>query len=133
MDLEEVMQELADQLETITGLRVHGYPPATIAPPAAVVSYPDITFDLTYGRGGDRYELPLVVAVGKAYDRASRALAAPYAAGSGDQSIKEVIEAGEYESFDSVRVSSVAFDVIAFGDVQYLAATFTLDIAGQGA
>lgn len=133
MNLDTVMDAIANQLGTITGLRAHAYPPDMIEPPAAVVTWPDITFDGTYGRGMDRLELPVVVAVGKPYDRATRALMAPYVAGSGAKSIKAVVESGTYTAFDTVRVSTATFDVISIGGVEFLAATFTLDIAGRGA
>lgn len=84
MNLADVMQELADQLDTIAGLRVYAYPPASVQPPAAVVTYPDTyTFDETYRRGMDRLELPVVLMVGKVSDRASRDRLGRYVDGSG--------------------------------------------------
>lgn len=133
MDLNAVAEEIAAQLDAIAGLRVYAEPPGTINPPAAVITYPDITYDATYGRGMDRLTLPVVLAVGKVSDRMSREKILGYVAGSGASSVKAVVEAGTYTAFDTVRVASVEFDVIAIGSVEYLAATFSLDIAGQGA
>lgn len=134
MNLGNVMQELADQIDTIAGLRAYAYPPDTINAPAAVVTYPDsYTYDATYGRGSDRLELPVVVLVGKVSDRASRDNLSRFVNGSGADSIKTVVEAGTYTAFDTVRVTGAVFDVIAIAAVEYLAATLTLDIAGQGA
>jgi hypothetical protein len=133
MDLNAVVEELATRLDTITGLRVHSEPPGTIDPPAAVIAYPDITYDATYGRGMDRLELPIVLAVGRISDRISRKQVLEYVQGSGASSVKAVVESGTYTAFDTVRVASVVFDVITIAAVDYLAATFTLDIAGQGA
>lgn len=135
MNLAEVMQAVADRLDTIAGLRVFGYPPDVVPPPAAVVTYPDTyTYDATYGRGMDRIEdLAVVVLVGKVSDRASRDKIAQWSDGSGATSIKAVLESGTYTAFDTIRVTQVVFDVVAVGAVEHLAATFTLDIAGQGA
>lgn len=138
MILGDVMDQIGDQLDTINGLRVFRYPPDQPPPaPAAIVTYPDTyTYDATYGRGMDRIsDLPVVLLVGKVSDRASRDAIAKYVDGSGAESVKAVIEAGTYTAFDTVRVASVAFDRITFGGQgnEYLAATFTLDIAGQGA
>ena len=135
MNLGAVMQEIADRIDTITGLRVHAYPPNSVVPPAAIVSYPDTyNYDETYGRGMDRIEeLPVVLLVGKVSDRASRDKITQYVNGSGAASVKAVVESGTYTEFDTVRVARVTFDVIAIAAVEYLGATFVLDIAGQGA
>lgn len=135
MDLGAVMDEIGDQLDTITGLRVYRYPSDNPAVPAAIVSYPDTyTYDATYARGMDRIaDLPVIVLVGKVSDRASRDAIAAYVGGSGASSVKAVVEAGEYTAFDVVTVTGVEFDVIGIAAVEYLGATFTLDIAGTGA
>jgi hypothetical protein len=134
MNLGNVMQAIADRIDTIADLRVYAYPPDTVNPPAAVVTYPDTyTYDETYGRGMDRMNLPVVVLVGKVSDRASRDKLSRYVDGSGAASIKTVVESGTYTAFDSCRVTQVEFDLIAIGAVEYLAATLTIDIAGEGA
>ena len=133
MDINAVMEEIATQLGTITGLRVHPEPPGTVDPPAAVVVFPDITFDATYGRGMDRLSLPVVLVISKAVDRVSRKQVTPYVSGSGSKSLKAVLEAGDYTAFDSVAVQNVEFAVAPIGGIDFLTATFTLDIAGQGA
>ena len=133
MDLALVMDELAARLATIEGLRVHAQPIGSVTPPAAVVVYPEeVTFDATYGRGMDRMRLPIVVVVGRPYDRSTRDALAGYCAGSGAQSVKAVIESGAYLAFDAVRVENIDFDVVPIGAIDYMAALFTLDIGGQG-
>lgn len=134
MNLADVMQAVADRLDTIDGLRCFGYPPGTVSPPAAVVSYPDTyTYDETYGRGMDRLKLPVVVVVGKVSDRSARNQLGAYVDGSGTSSVKVVLESSTYTAFDSVRVESVEFDMVSIAGVDYMAALFTLDIAGSGA
>jgi hypothetical protein len=134
VNLADVMDDLATQLDTIAGLRVHAHPPGKITPPAAVVTYPETyDFDQTYARGMDRLELPVVVLVGKVSARASRDDLARFCDGSGADSVKAVLEAGTYTAFDTVRVTKAEFDIIAIASVEYLAATFTVDITGSGA
>jgi len=135
MDLAAVMDEIGDQLDTIDGLRVYRYPPDSVSVPAAVVTYPEtITYDETMRRGMDRYpNLPVVVMVGKVSDRTSRDRIAQYADGAGDRSVKAVVEAHTYTSLGSVRVTGAAFDIVSMGGIEYLAATFSIDIAGTGA
>lgn len=133
MNIGNVMQALADRIDTIAGLRVYAYPPNAVQAPAAVVTYPEsYTYDDTYGRGMDSMTLPVVVLVGKVSDRASRDKLAKWVSPSTATSIKTVLESGTYTAFDTVRVASVTFDIIAIAAVEYLAATLTLDIAGQG-
>jgi hypothetical protein len=128
------MDQVSTQLDTITGLRCFAYPPDSITPPAAIVSYPeDLPFDATYDRGADTVLLPVIVAVGKVHDRSTRDLVAAYCDGSGASSIKAVLEAGTYTAFDSLRVVSVEFDVVRIGSADYLSALFDLDIIGNGA
>jgi hypothetical protein len=134
MDLGAVMQEVADRLATIPGLRTHGHPADNVQPPAAVVTYPEaITFDSTYARGMDQITLPVIVMVGRVSARSSRDVISAYAAGAGDRSIKQVAESGTYTAFDTVRVTDAEFDIVSVAGVEYLAATFSLDIAGTGA
>lgn len=133
MNLDAVMQEIADRLDTIDGLRVHGYPADSVTPPAAVLGYPDVTYDETMRRGLDRYSLPLWILVGKVSDRAARVAIAPYLDGAGVRSVKSVLEAALFVSLDSLRVQSAEPDVIAIASVEYLAYQFTIDIAGTGA
>jgi hypothetical protein len=133
MDVNAVAEELAARLDTIAGLRVYPEPEDQISPPAAVVTYPDVTFDGTYGRGMDRMTFPVVIAVKRVNARVSRKQIDEFVSGAGPRSVKAVVESGSYDSFDTVRVVSAEFDVASIGAVEYLICTFTLEITGQGA
>jgi hypothetical protein len=134
MNLGDVMDQVAARLDTIDGLRVFAYPPDNLTPPAAWIAYPAAyEFDATYGRGMDRItDLGVVVAVGKVSDRSTRDLISQYTDGSGSASVKAVLQTGTYNAFHTLRVTEVTFDVLTRGGTDYLAALFTLDIAGQG-
>jgi hypothetical protein len=133
MDLNDVMDEVAAQLDTISGLRCFAYPPDDVQPPAAIVSYPEaITFDETYGRGMDRMTMPVWLLVDRVVDRTSRARLAAYCAGSGASSVKAVLESGTYTAFHTVRVTGVEFESVTVAGTEYVAAIFDLDIAGAG-
>lgn len=129
MNLNDVADELAARLDAIGGLRVFGFPPPTVTPPAGIVSYPvRVDFDATYGRGMDRIDdWPVVVVVGKATERTARERVYEYA-----NTVKGVLEGNAYTSFHTIRVASVDFDVVTIAAVDYIAAVFHLDIAGQG-
>jgi hypothetical protein len=133
MNVADVMDELATQLDTITGLRVHAYLADSISAPAAVVGLPETyTFDETYGRGTDRIQLPVMALVGKVSDRTVPARLGQYMDGSGSASFKQVLESGTYTAFDTCRVMNAETDVITVAQVEYWAATFNVDIVGDG-
>lgn len=134
MDISAVMDDLGTALVTIDGLRVFPYWVSRIVPPAAVIGWPDpLTYDSTMMRGSDQVELPLMVMVGKVDTRTSRDAVAAYANGSGTRSVKAAIEAHTPTAYDSARVTRCEFGVITVADVEYLAATFYIDIIGRGA
>jgi hypothetical protein len=128
-----VMDEIAGKLRSISGLRVFDYPPGSLTPPAAVITYPEgIDFDATYGRGMDRMVVPVFVMVGKGNDRGARDRLGAYCDGDGPDSVKWAVEAGQNVTFDSARVIKIDFDVVTMGGTEYLAALFSVDIVGRG-
>jgi hypothetical protein len=133
MIVKDVMQELADQLDTIAGLRVYGWAAESVTEPAAVVGYPEITFDATYGRGMDEWQLPVWAVVAKASNRGARESMSGFASGGGIESFKAVLDGGSYTSLDVIRVASATPDQITVGTTEYLAYRFDLEIVGQGA
>jgi len=134
MNLADVMTQVGARLDTIAGLNVFAFPPDNLHPPAAWIGYPEeYTFDETYGRGMDRItNLPVIVVVAKVSDRSARDEVGAYVNGAGAKSVKGVLESGAYSAFHTLRVTGVSFDVLTRGGTDYLAALFTVDIAGQG-
>jgi len=138
MNIGDVMDEIAVRLRQAPSLagRTYAYPQATIIPPAAIVEYPtEGTFDETYGRGFDRMNGVVVVAVGNPTARQTRDLLTKYMDGSGSESVKALLDGdrGSYTSCDAVRVKDWVTDVNTVGGNDYLCAIFNLDIAGRGA
>ncbi len=135
IDLAQVMDELGEALATIEGLRVRPYWADKVTPPQAVVGWPDpLNYDAAMTRGADRVEdMPVIVLAGKVDARSARDQIAAYANGSGARSVKSVIEAHEPSAYDSARVTRAEFGVIAVAGVEYLAATFFVDLIGKGA
>lgn len=130
-DTTAIMAGIAEQLDTITGLRVYAYPPDSIAVPAAVVAFPDtVEYDTTMARGADRVVVPVHVLVGKVSDRASSPALTTYMAGEGLGSVKTAIEADKTLSGEAqtTRVTEAAVSVIALAGVDYLAATFQVEV-----
>lgn len=133
MNIATVLSQLASQLATITGLQVYTYPPDSITAPAAAMWPETIDYDQTYGRGVDRMTVHLRVLTGRIDDETAWSKVAEWASGSGTGSVKTVLESGTYSAFDYVHVVDAAFGEFTSAGISYLAAQFTLDIAGRGA
>jgi hypothetical protein len=134
MNLADVMDELGTALGTIDGLRVFPYWADRITPPTAVIAWPDpLTYDIAMHRGGDQAEVPVIVLAGKVDARTARDVLARYCDGSGAHSVKAAIDGHTATAYDSARVIRVEFSVVTVSAVEYLAATFFIDVIGKGA
>jgi hypothetical protein len=132
--LEDVMEELAAALGTIPGLRATPFPTMKPNVPQGMVMYPTrIDYDQTFGRGMDSMEIPVVVVVGITTDLSTRKALSFYCDGKGAKSVKAALEVRTYTAMDEVQVVSVEFLEVTYNGIPYLAAEFTLNIAGQGA
>jgi len=135
MIVADVMDELGTALEAVTDLtgRVFYYPPAKITPPTAIIAFPDtIEFDETYGRGMDRITIPVIVVAGNVSVRAARDRIVAYCNGSGAKSVKTAIDDGTYVACDTVRVTAAELDIFTMSGVDYISATFEVDVTGSG-
>jgi hypothetical protein len=131
--LADVMDELAAELDTITGLQVIAYPAKSVVVPAAVIDFPETySYDATFGRGTDTLTIPIHVAVGDVWDKNTRDTLSQFVDGSGVASVKAVLEAGTYTACDTVSVTEVEFAPIQIAGVVYFGAVFTVEIAGPG-
>lgn len=134
MRVSDIMDDLANALETIPGLRVFPYWARSVNPPAAIVGWPDpLNYDSAYLRGADRCEVPVMIAVGNVDARTSRDVLSAYVDGFGPNSVKTVIEAHVPFSYHSARVMRADVAVMTIAAVEYLSATFRVDIIGKGA
>lgn len=138
MNVHDVAVELAARL-TAADIRTYVGPPDSISVGpngAAVIVMPElITYDQTYGRGSDSMTWPLLVLAGKVTDRLVLGRIGQFCDGSGDLSIKALLEATStsYTSCDSVRVVSVQLDTVTWQGTDFQGALFELHIFGSGA
>lgn len=133
LDLNAAMDALGARLGTIVGLRVYDYPPDSIAAPAGVIAYPEaVEYDLTYRGGADRATFPVHVLTGKVSDRASRDVIGAYAGRDGASSIKTALEDEPTlgGAVDSLRVQRAVFTTMTIAAVDYLVATFDVEVVG---
>jgi hypothetical protein len=132
--LDKVMDEVAQVLEEITGLRVLPYPPDDLTPPAGYLSYPErIEYDTAYQRGEDTFHgLPVVLLASHVTGRHARDQVGRWTAGDGPHSIKALFEAHTWTDCHEVVIQESRFDVEKLAGGEYLAALFTATITGPG-
>lgn len=132
MDFLAVMTECTGRLEGLGGLRAFPTPPDNAPVPFACCGSPEApALPLTYNRGSGRITLPILVAVGKASDRASWAKLLDYLSDTSDNSVIVALEEPDvYTSFDTLQVLGFEVGEVTMADVVYLAATFNVDIIG---
>lgn len=132
MIIENVMDDIGNRLDTISGLRVHNYEADEISVPAGLVSLPgNINYHSTYGAGFCQATLEVTILVSKVEDRIRRKQIAPFADTSGSRSVKAVLESGTYTAFDSLQVQTGRFTVVNIAGDDYLAFITLIDILGQ--
>lgn len=132
LDLNAVMDAIGARLLGVTGLRVYDYAADGAAPPAAIVALPEtVEYDTVAGRGADRVVIPVTVLVGKVSDRAARDQLAQYVSGTGASSVKTAIEGGTGDLggvAHTVRVTAARIDVVTIQAVEYLGASFDVEV-----
>lgn len=133
VDLNAVMDAIGTRLVGVTGLRVYDYAADAVSPPAAIVALPEtVEYDVTAGRGADRVVIPVTVLVGKVSDRSARDQLAQYVSGTGAQSIKTAIEGGTDANLGgvahTVRITEARIDVVTIGAIEYLGASFDVEV-----
>lgn len=132
LDLNAVMDAIGARLVGVTGLRVYDYAADLASPPAAIVSLPrTVEYDVVAGRGADRIVIPITVLVGRVSDRAARDQLGAYLAGTGASSIKAAIEGNDSNlggAAQTVRVTEATVDVVTINAVDYLGASFDLEV-----
>jgi hypothetical protein len=133
MDLGAVMDELGVALTGVPGLRVSPYWAERPTPPFAVVGFPEeLHYDLTMGDGGEQFSVPIIVGVSRGDGRTARNRIIGYTKGTGFGTVKNAVETHHGIAWDSARVQSVEFGMGTWSGVEYLTATFTVDIIGTG-
>lgn len=138
MDLYTVATRVGQALAIPTpALRVYPYGTTKVEPPAAVFALPDrIDYHQAYGTGASIISDAAVLVLVRDHARreAFKTLAAyckPTGAGSVKAALEGYVPAGQ--TWDSLTVTTVDFDVIRMDGADFLAALFHLDLFGTGA
>lgn len=135
LHLARVMDEVALALGRITGIKqVFAYPPPSVTPPAAYVTYPQqMAYHQSYGRTmADIVGLPIVLLIGKPTEKRVRDTVARWSAPDGVGSVVAALEEWEWTSCDDLTVTSAEFDVETVAGIDYMAVIFTATAVGPG-
>lgn len=130
MQIGAVMDEVAAALATIPTLkgRTFAYLPETAHPPAALVDFPGVEHDVTFGRGADRLTLPVTLLVARVDSRSARDRLLAL-----QGQVKAAIEDRDPVAYHSARVTGAEFNhSYPLGGVEHMAVAFTVDIIGSG-
>ncbi len=126
MNLLTVMDELSKACKPLFP-RSYGYPVERVEPPCAVVSWPDLVeYDVTYTRGHDRLEIPVVAVFSRNNNRTARNLIARALQGD----VRAAIEDYQYSNEVVVVCKSGEVEVIEIAGTNYLSCTFTVEVTG---
>ena len=128
-------QGLADNLATISGLRVSYFIPDNPNPPQAIVAPPTIRYDQSFGRGLDEYSFQVIVFATRADERTGQDLIDSYCAPIGAGSVKAAIESdrtlgGLVADLRVTDMTGVSPTTFADGQV-YLTATWSVTVFAQ--
>lgn len=134
-DLAAIVDEIADQLDTIDDLHVHRFGPDAKrleVLPAAIVALPTqpISYVETGLPGGPaaRTVLPIVVAVSQVHSATSHRTLAEFMSSTGDHSIRACIEAGDYVTVSDPTILECVPDEMTIAGDTYLVAIFDLQV-----
>lgn len=130
--IEDAMDQIGDQIDTIPKLNVLPYEADAINPPCALVSLPsEINYRNTYQNGMHTAIIIVTVFVSIVNDLVRRHDIAPYADSKGARSIRQILENGSYSAFDILSVEKAMFDVRRIEDIDYLCVVFTIKIVSS--
>lgn len=133
MILVDVMEEIGEALGVLPDVNVYAHPVDSITPAAAIVQFPNMDFDTAFQRGLDRWEGGIILAVSRVWDRAALTAISPFVSGAGGGSVHAALRDHTWTTCTYARATNLLWpNGYQVAGVDYVAARFTLDIAGPG-
>ena len=120
---------IANNLATISGLRVSPTIPDQPNPPVAIIVPQSVDYHQTYRNGLSTYRFQVTVIVDRASERSAQNNLDAYCASTGARSILGAVESDKTlggAAFDCVVSGMRNYGSISLGDQTYLAAEFDL-------
>lgn len=127
----DIRTGLAANLAAISGLRTYSFMPDNPAPPCAVSLPLSVQYDEAFNRGHDSLEWEVMVLVQNADERSAQAALDAYCDPTSASAVKTAVESDPTLGgavIDARVTDMTAYQSLAVGEVQYLAATFRISI-----
>lgn len=129
MRLDEVYDALNAALKAAGFSRVYLYWPDSVTPPVAVLGAPlSGSYHRTFQNGLSDVETSVWVLVGRADVRSAMAKVNDVILG--DKSVRDALEGYETDAWGALNVSAWEVETVEIGNIQYLAAKFTVTVYG---
>lgn len=124
-------QAIATNLSSITGLRTAALIPEDPKPPIAVVTFDNVNYDTSMGRGLDEYTFRVIVVVGRVNTRGAEQNLDAFMSGSGASSVKAAIESDRSlggEANDLRVTTGTNLREVVVSEATYLATDFVVTV-----
>lgn len=124
-------QAIATNLSSISGLRTAALIPEDPKPPIAVVTFDNVNYDTSMGRGLDEYTFRVVVVVGRVNTRGAEQNLDAFMSGSGASSVKAAIESDRSlggEANDLRVTTGTNLREVVVSEATYLATDFVVTV-----
>jgi hypothetical protein len=133
LSIADIRAGLAENIATISGLRVAAEIPDNPSPPIAVIALNNVSYDLDFNRGMTLYNFTVTLIVGRVAERDAQRKLDAYA-GNGERSIKTAVQIDRQlggAAFD-VRLSEMStLGALNLGEQTYLAADFLIQVYAE--
>lgn len=130
MSISDLRQGLADNLETIPGLRVYATLPDVVNPPSAMITLDRITYNRQMLGAMSEYSFKVTVVLGRVSERVAQQNLDLLVAPSGD-SVKAAIESDKTlggNAFDVFVPELSAYGAVSINGIDYLSAEFSVQV-----
>jgi hypothetical protein len=133
LSIADIRAGLAENIATISNLRVAAEILDNPSPPIAVIALNNVSYDLDFNRGMTLYNFTVTLVVGRVAERDAQRKLDAYA-GNGDRSIKTAVQSDRTlggAAFD-VRLSEMStIGALNLGEQTYLAADFAVQVYAE--
>ena len=124
-------EAIAANLSSISGLRTAALIPEDPKPPVAVVTFDNVNYDTSMGRGLDEYTFRVIVVVGRVNTRGAEQHLDAFMSGSGTSSVKAAIERDRSlggEANDLRVTTGTNLREVVVSEATYLATDFVVTV-----
>jgi len=130
VSLATIRAGLADNLETVAGIRVYEEVPDNPSMPCAVVQLSNVTYDVAFQRGATNYSFTVHLIVTRVTERRAQERLDEFI-DPGSRSVKTAIESDSTlggSAFDVIVTEARDMAPVSIGGIDYLAVQFAVTV-----